>query len=220
VFASHYNGTAGEWKRLPNEELLDMIRASVKSNGFAVVSIPPVAHYSKNFTTYMSETTEDIRTLLKDVKKEFKIVKTNEIDRQGWIPENVVGEKDLYQHTLELGREKIIIGSSADIDIEAREGKFFITRKGDTWDKPLLLWIPKAHVAQEPVIFANGSVLPSMKWYDPGSETWIVYVDPPKSIESIHVIPEFGPAVFLFAAMFAFLLFMITIRRPRISINL
>jgi peptidoglycan/xylan/chitin deacetylase (PgdA/CDA1 family) len=216
VFVSHYNGTAGEWKRLPNGELLDMIRTSINNNGFAVVSIPPVAHYSKNFTTYMSKTAEDIRALLKDVKKEFKIVKTNEIDDQGWIPANVVGEKDLYQHTLELRGEKIIIGSSADIDIEAREGKFFITRKGDTWDKPLLLWIPKAHVSQEPVIFANRSIIPSMKWYDAASETWIVYVDPPKSIASINVIPEFGPAVFLFATTFVLLLFMITIRRIRI----
>ncbi len=216
VFVGNYNSTTGEWKRLPNGELLNMIRTSVKNNGFAVVSIPPVAHYNKNFTTYMSETTEHIRTLLKDVKKEFKVVKTNEIDKEGWIPENAVGEKDLYQHTLELGREKIIIGSSVDIDIEAREGKFFITREGDTWDKPLLLWIPKAHIPQEPVIFAKGAVLPSMKWYDLSSETWIVYVDPPKSIESIHVIPEFGPAVFLFATMFVFLLFMITIRRIRI----
>jgi len=82
----------------------------------------------------------------------------------------------------------------------------YIDKTANTWEEPLLLKLPKAMVPQEPVIMAEEKVVRTMSWLDPDSRSWIVYVDPPQSAESVHVVPEFDITLLILALTFGFLL--------------
>jgi|GEM_PF-3425497 len=372
AFANNVDTPTGVWTVFPNDEVLEMIRGSVKQYGFAVVNMHPVAYYDKEGGKYIydEERMGPLQDLLKQAKKEFNLVKIGEIDKQGWIPKNAketlitnfgaghgfakssaagtqidditdfvmstqslklttagdgqpvfarktnlspaldltdkflkvwvkisdtskikelrvtitsdnfatfknyriygngVYAKDLQNdkwheitimpsQTDETGKPDIskintiqvrvvdkgagavsvwlnglalfeledtlgdmtvidrtvawkgndaVVWISADTDVKVNDEKLYIDKTANTWEEPLLLKIPKTMVPQEPVIMAEEKVLPTMSWLDPESKSWIVYVDPPQSAESVHVVPEFDIALLILAATFGFLL--------------
>jgi peptidoglycan/xylan/chitin deacetylase (PgdA/CDA1 family) len=372
AFANNVDTPTGIWTVFPNDEVLEMIRSSIKQYGFAVVNMHPVAYYDKENGKYIydEESMQPLQDLLKQVKKEFNLVKINEIDRQGWIPKhpketlitnfgaghgfakssttgaqtddiadfamstqslklttagdsqpvfarktnlspaldltdkflkvwvkisdtskikelrvtvtsdnfvtfknyriygNGVYAKELqnnqwYEITImpsqtdETGKPDIskintiqvrvvdkgtgavsvwfnglalleledtlgdvsvidrtvawkgndsVVWISADSDVKVNDEKLYIDKTATGWEEPLLLKLPKTMVPQEPVIMAEEKVLPTMSWLDPESRSWIVYVDPPRSAESVHVVPEFDITLLILATTFGFLL--------------
>jgi len=371
AFANNVDTPTGVWTVFPNDEVLEVIRSSVKQYGFAVVNMHPVAYYDKENGKYIydKESLEPLQDLLKQVKKEFNLVKINEIDKQGWIPKNPketlithfgaghgfakssaagtqtddttdfarstqslklatdgdgqavfarktnmspaldftgkflkvwikisdtskikelrvtvtndnfatfknyriygtgVYAKDLQNnqwnevtimpsqtddtgkpdiskvntiqlrvvdkgtgavsvwfnglallefedtleevsvadHTVSWNGNNAVVGSSADI-VKVNDEKLYIDKTTNAWEGPILLELPKAMVPQEPVVMAEEKVLPTMSWLDPESRSWIVYVDPPQSAESVHVLPEFDITLLILALTFGFLL--------------
>ena len=373
AFANNVDTPTGVWTVFPNDKVLEMVRTSVKQYGFAVVNMHPVAYYDKEGGKYIydKESMKPLQDLLKQVKKEFTLVKISEIDEQGWIPKTpketlitnfgaghgfakqsaVVGiqsddktdfvmstqslklttdgngqgvftrktnmspaleftgkflkvwikisdtskikelrvtvtsdnfatfknykiygsdvyAKDLQNNewseitimpsqTDETGKPDIskvstiqlrvvdkgtgavsvwfnglalleledslvdtsvidrtvtwkgndaVVWISADTDVKVSDEKLYIDKTANTWEEPLLLKLPKAMVPQEPIIMAEEKVLPTMSWLDPESRSWIVYVDPPQSAESVHVVPEFDITLLVLALTFGFLL--------------
>ncbi len=214
AFVSNPDTSTGRWTILQNEQVLRMIRTSVEQYGFAAVVMHPQAYYDKQNSAYAynKESMESLHNLLKEVRKEFNLVKISEIDRQGWIPKYVGEDIHLYHYVVPSKQDTIIATSTPDISIEMHEEKLFIQRNGKSWGQPVLLWIPKALVSQEPVVVVDATALPSLEWFDSGSNTWVVYIDPPVYADSIRVIPESGHTSLLLASTFAFLLFIIAIR--------
>ncbi|MGH9921224.1 MAG: polysaccharide deacetylase family protein [Nitrososphaerales archaeon] len=373
AFANNVDTPTGVWTVFPNNEVLEMIRTSVKQYGFVVVNMHPVAYYDKENGKYIydKESMEPLQDLLKQVKKEFNLVTINEIDNQGWIPKltnealitnfgaghgfakqsAVVGTqiddktdftmstqslklttdgdgqgvftrktdispaidftgkflkvwikisdiskikelrvtvtndgfatfknykiygsgvyaKDLQNNqwneitimpsqTDETGKPDIskvntiqlrvvdkgtgavsvwfngltlleledtlgdisvidrtvawkgndaVVWISADSDVKVNDEKLYIDKTANTWEGPVLLELPKTMVPQEPVVMADEKVIPTMSWLDPESRSWIVYVDPPRSAESVHVVPEFDITLLVLALTFGFLL--------------
>ncbi|MFY3741740.1 MAG: peptidoglycan/xylan/chitin deacetylase (PgdA/CDA1 family) [Candidatus Nitrosomirales archaeon] len=370
AFVSNVNATTGKWEIFSNEQVLEMIRASIKQYGFAVISMHPVAYYDKQDSKYVyhKETMQALHTLLKEVKNEFNIVGISDIDRQGWIPKHpketlltnfgaghgfakqsatgiqtddtkdfVMGTRSLRlttdgngqavftrkanispaidftgkflkvwikvddisrinelrititsnnfassknyrvyddaigfvdlrsnqwneitlplgnsergtpdiskvnsiqirvadkatgavsawfnglalvelsdsedmpmsDHTVSWKGQDALVSSSADIDVKVNDEKLYIDKTTNNWEEPLLLKLPKAMVPQEPIVIAEEKVLPTMSWLDPESKSWVVYVDPPYSAESVHVVPEFDITLLVLALTFGFLL--------------
>lgn len=371
-FVSNVDTSTGKWEIFTNERVLEMISASTKQYGFAVVSIHPVAYYDKQDSKYVyhKETMEPLQTLLKQVKKEFNVVKISEIDKQRWIPkdlketlitnfgaghgfgkQSVEGKQiddttdfatgsqslklttggdgqavftrktnispamdftgkflkvwikvndtskinelrititsdefttyknyriyedgisfndlrsnqwneiiltsstsdergtpdisnvntiqlrvadmgsgavsvwfnglalvelvDTYEnlhmsdHVVSWKGTDATISSSADINFRVSQEELFLQKTGESWEEPILMRVPKSMVPQEPIVMVENTMLPTMSWLDPKTRVWIVYVDPPQSAESVHVVPEFDLTVLVLALTFGFLL--------------
>ncbi len=372
AFANNVDTPTGLWTVFPNDEVLEMIRSSVKQYGFAVVNMHPVAYYDKENGKYIydKESMEPLQDLLKQVNKEFNSVKISEIDRQGWIPKNpkatlitnfgaghgftksstagtqvddtadfmtsaqslklstagdgqpvfvrktnispaldftgkflkvwikisdaskikelrvtvtndnfatfknyriygsgvyakdlqnnqwneitimpsqtddtgkpdiskvntiqlrivdkgngavsvwfnglalleledTLGDINMIDHTVSWKGNDSVVWINADNNVKVNDEKLYIDKTASTWEEPMLLKLPKGMVSQEPVIMAEEKVIPTMSWLDPESRSWMVYVDPPQSAESVHVVPEFYITLLVLALTFGFLL--------------
>ncbi len=383
AYVSNVNATTGRWTISTNEQILEMIRTSIKQYGFAVVSMHPVAYYDKQNSTYTyhKETMEPLRTLLKEVKKEFNLVKISEIDEQRWIPkhpketlitnfgaghgfgkqtafgtqiddtkdfvmgtqslklttdgdgqavftrkasispsinftgkslkvwikvndtskidelrvtvtsdnfatfknyrmyddgvnfqdlqnnqwnevtimlyqsndrgtpdisnintiqlrvadkgngpisvwfsglallelEDTLGDIRMSNHMVSWKGKDTVVASNAEVNVKVSDEKLFLEKTTDSWEEPFLMSIPKTMIPREPIVMAEEKILPTMSWFDSDSQAWLVYVDPPQSTDSVHVVPEFDLALLTLAFIFGFLLFMRIFRQKGLS---
>lgn len=182
----------GIWTTLPNDRIIQMIRFSVRQFGFVVVVIHPVAYYDKTDSGYVHNQGRlaSLRALLQEAKKEFRVVRMSEIDRQEWIPDDVPSNVRLHNYTVSWKGSRIAVASSEAVNIEAREESLILGRAGKSWAGQVVLLFPRTLTPVEPLITADGAVLPALRWFNPHSGTWIVYVDPPKSAGSLRVVPR------------------------------
>ncbi|HLE35087.1 MAG TPA: polysaccharide deacetylase family protein [Nitrososphaerales archaeon] len=120
--------------------------------------------------------------------------------------EDTRGAINMSAHAVAWKGKDLVVASSADFDFGVNDEKLYIDKTTNAWEGPVLLELPKAMVPQEPIVMAEEKVLPTMSWLDPESRSWIVYVDPPQSAESVHVVPEFDITLLVLALTFGFLL--------------
>ncbi|MFY3741651.1 MAG: hypothetical protein HMLIMOIP_002110, partial [Candidatus Nitrosomirales archaeon] len=120
--------------------------------------------------------------------------------------EDTRGAINMSAHAVAWKGKDLVVASSADFDFRVNDEKLYIDKTTNAWEGPILLELPKAMVPQEPVIMVDEKVIPTMSWLDPESRSWIVYVDPPQSAESVHVVPEFDISLLVLALTFGFLL--------------
>lgn len=196
AFVSDVDTPAGVWRVVPNEQSLKMIRGSMEQYGFAVVVTHPIAYYDRTEAGYVYHRAllEPLRELVREVKREFKVVRIDEIDRQGWIPKDVPRTLRLREHAVSWRGSATRLASSAEVEIEVRGERLVLERRGGAWGTPFFLLLPDAIMPGAPTILAAGEKLPTLQWFNPDSTTWIVYADPPTWARSLEVLPQGGPA--------------------------
>lgn len=194
AFVGDVDTPTGVWRVVPREQILTMIRYSVGQHGFAVVVMHPVAYYDKTDSghVYNQGRLASLRALLREAKKEFRVVRMSEIDRQEWIPDYVPSNVRLHNYTVSWKGSRIAVSSSEAVNIEARGESLILGRTGKSWAGQVVLLFPRTLTPEEPLITADGAVLPALRWFNPHSGTWIVYVDPPRSAGSLRVFPRRG----------------------------
>jgi peptidoglycan/xylan/chitin deacetylase (PgdA/CDA1 family) len=218
AFVNNVDPATGIWTVYPNDQVLEIIRSSIAKYGFSVVAMHPVAYYKKEVSGYIyqEQDMEPLRDLLIEVKKEFKLVKISEIDKEGWIPKDVPRNMKLYYHTVSWNGNDVAIASSEDIDVEV-EGGSLILKNEDIWVKPFMILIPENFMQKEPIVIAHDMVLPTMSWFDSINKMWVVYVDPPRYMKALHVVPEF-PLGLLVSVASAFALYLVVSRRLDLTV--
>lgn len=196
AFLSHLDPPTGVWQVVTREQSLKMIRGSLERYGFAVVVTHPIAYYDRTEAGYVYHRAllEPLHELVREVKREFKVVRIDEIDRQGWIPKDVQRRLRLHEHGVSWRGSATRLASSAEVEIEVRGERLVLSRRGAGWGTPFLLLLPDAIMPGAPTILAGGEKLPTLQWFNPDSATWIVYADPPTWARSLEVLPQGGPA--------------------------
>ena len=195
AFVSDVDTPTGLWRVVPNEQSLEMIRDSMEQYGFAVVVMHPVAYYDRTEAGYVYHRAllEPLRELVREVKREFKVVRIDEIDRQGWVPRDVPRTLRLREHAVSWRGSATRFASSAEVAVEVRGERLVLERRGGAWGTPFLLLLPAAITPGAPTILAAGERLPTLQWLNPDSATWIVYADPPTWARSLQVLPQGAP---------------------------
>lgn len=218
AFVSNVDPSTGIWTVYSNEQVLEMIHSSIDKYGFAVVVIHPVVYYEKGVSgyVYQKQDIEPLHDLLKEVKKKLKLVTISEINKQEWIPKDVPRDMKLYHHTVSWNGTDILITSSEDISVEVGEGSL-VLKNEDVWVKPFILLIPENFMQEEPLVIVHDKILPTMNWFDSTNKIWVVYVDPPRSVGTLHVVPEFLLALLVSVAT-AFALYLVLSRRPDLTV--
>ncbi|MBI2461580.1 MAG: polysaccharide deacetylase family protein [Candidatus Rokubacteria bacterium] len=196
AFVSDVDTPTGVWRLVPPEQILEMIRDSVGQHGFAVVVTHPIAYYDRTEAGYVYHRAllEPLRELLREVKRGFKVVRIDEIDRQGWIPKDVPRTLRLREHAVSWRGGATRLATGAEVAIEVRGERLVLERRGGAWPAPFVLLLPEAITPGAPTILAAGESLPTLRWFNPEAATWIVYADPPPWARSLQVMPQGGPA--------------------------
>jgi peptidoglycan/xylan/chitin deacetylase (PgdA/CDA1 family) len=189
AYVSDVDTPTGVWTIFPNSEVMDAIDSSVEQYGFAVVVMHAVAHYERRGADYVykPESLRSVRELIQMVKNKYEVVKLGEIELQNWIPKDFTIETPIHIFSIPDSGGITVGATQSDLSIDVSDGSLLVDRLGEAWAGPLLILIPEDLAPQEPVLTAAGRTVPTMDWFDPQSNTWIVYLDPKASNSSFKL---------------------------------
>lgn len=190
AFVSNVNPRYGNWTIFPEEQILESIDDSLSRYGFAVVVMHPIAHYEADNATYDKQSVESLRSMIKKLKEEFNFVKISDIDKQAWIPQHAILNAGLVNQTIYWKDESVRIFTTNGIQVSGVNDTIAL-EKSDPWNESFLMLLPSKIITNDITVLVENKVIPSMSLFSPTHQTWVLYVDPPRNGEILHIIPEF-----------------------------